>query len=304
MADESMYLRGLQMGVTVAAILAAERGRAWWRTRCAARRRLQIPHAPEAASLRYYAEAQWIGWGVAAFFAALAIAALVAGSFGPATLFATFTLIGIALATYCRAVSVNYDRYCVTTRWRNRPIADVLWKDVARVELGGQPGLVLIDGQGKKLPVPLAMIDFDALCSAVLRRLPPGTPISMPATALLLENARADDAELIDLYAPHYLAEPPIHNFLWDPNNDPYDSWQEVTFLLAYRIHRCRGVFAPYVLALESDGRVHGRVGLEPPSGSRSWSSCEQHGQQARMRTLVEGGNVRELDVPLRSKRP
>jgi hypothetical protein len=303
MADDSLYMRGLQMALTVATILAAERARGWWRRRCALRRRLQFPQAPETASLRYYGEAQWIGWGVAAFFAALAMAALYAHSFGPATLFATFSLVGLALATYSRAVAVSYDPYSVTTTWRNRPFADILWKDVARVEMASQPGLVLVDRNGKKLPVPLAMIDFDALCAAVLRRLPVGTPISMPATAVLLENARADNAELVRLYVPHYLAEAQIHNFLWDPNNDPYESWQEVTFLLAYRLHRCRNNFVPYVLALESDGKVHGRVGLEPPCDSRSWSSCEQHGEQARIRTLVEGGTVRQIDVPLSSKR-
>ncbi len=264
---------------------------------------LQLPAQkgapPGRAELRFPRERSWVAWSLTAASAVVMVATL--------DHFKMFALSSLALAfwtafsLHSQLLVIAFDEEAVELRCWNSRLARISWSQLAQVELSPDqyPSMVVRERDGTRMTFDPALLNFDLLCAALLRKAPLQTRISPEASRLLLNRARLSIEELLELYGPRYLADPSIHGYLWDPRVDPYESWREVAATLATQLFHTRGESPDFVLAWENQGRVKVYPGSALPHSLRSWARCQRQGQQLRIEVEDQGYGPRNYLHPL-----
>ncbi|MBT9586645.1 hypothetical protein IV102_25100 [bacterium] len=249
---------------------------------------------PVAASLRYPLRNHLYRIFLTCFMVCLAIATLQLPFLGVGA------LIGCA-ALYWRGLSLNYGPDALEVCWRLHKVARICWSQLFFIEISPRGLLMLCEKDQVMVSVDTDLEEFDALCAVVLRRAPAKTQISPAAAELLISRARLNDGELIELYGPHFLAEPAIHGHLWDPGTDPYESWQAVATTLAFRMLKARRRIPTFVVTWGRLGRAQVSAGPKVPQDCLAWGKACFEGGILTVEVDYQGHGVRVYQCPAKS---
>lgn len=228
----------------------------------------------------------------------LALALALVGAQDPWTMgiFLYLAVHSAITAIYWRGQWLNVAEDALELSWRSHKLVRLNWTQLALVDVSLRGHLVLRD-RGQVLRVDPSLVGFDCLCTTILRKASLEAHFSPRATLVLLRGTRLPDEELLQLYGPRFLAEPGIHAYLWDPQIDPYASWQAIATTLSVRWRQAGRRPCDFVLAWQREGRVALSLGGTLPGDCRAWARVHQRGECLQVEVDYSGFGPRIYEM-------